>query len=108
MLETEEVIQMVLSRGEKLEFDAFDIYALPSFDTDILVSQEVSVYRVETQLYDFQVSTKDCIDNEIVAGDTFTMSDNSYAYSFKLKANPIPYQDGWSRLSVDHIGKEEI
>ena len=108
MLELEDTIQFVLQTGETLEFEAFDMLAIPSFTTDILVAPEVSVYRVEQQIYNFQVSTKDCVENEIEADDSFTMADNSYNYSFKLKVRPIPSHDGWSRISADYLGREEL
>ena len=109
MLESEELIQKVLEiSGEKLEFESFDIYGIPSFHTDVLISQEVSTYRVEQQVFTFQVSTKDIVDNEVTIDNEFTFSDGSYTYTFKLDAKPISGIDNWSRLNVLLIGREEV
>ena len=106
MLESEYLIQKVLdTAGEVLTFGVNTIKGLPSFSTDVLVSQEVSTYRVEQQDWNFQVSTKDCIDKNITIDNTFTMNDLSYKYTFKLNSKPISYGDGWSRLPVNLLGK---
>lgn len=108
MLEDENTIQKLLLTGEQLVFADFYINAIPTFNTSILISQEVSVYRVEHQEYEFLVSTKDCIDYEIKEGLEFTLSDRSYDYNFKISKDPISMLDGWSRLPADLISRSEI
>jgi hypothetical protein len=107
VLESESLIQKSLSFiGETISFENGDTLAIPSFRTDVLVSQEVSVYRVEQQEFNFHASTKDIIDLEVTIDDTFTYSTRDYLFTFKLDNKPIPYLDGWSRLSVNLITKE--
>ena len=109
MLETEELIQTILRQtSEPLEFTSCTIYAVPSFNTSLLISSEMSVYRVEQQEYNFMTSTKDCFDNDITVDMNFTMSDNIYEYTFKTNGKPISQLDGWSRLPAILLSKAAL
>jgi hypothetical protein len=109
VLESEELIQTVLKfTGEDLVFDSATIRGLPSFRTDRLYSSEVTNYVVEQQDFNFQVSSKDVIDNDITIDSVFTMSDNNYVFTFKVNVHPIAYLDNWTRLAVILTAKELI
>lgn len=106
MLESEELIQQVLTTtGEKLEFDSFTIYGFPSFRTDRLYSQETTNYIIEQQEFNFHVSSKDVVDNDITIDNTFILEDTNYSFTFKIDASPIAYLDNWTRLPVNLISK---
>jgi len=108
MIESEEEIQEILTlEGRDITFTAFSIKAIFGTSTTLL-RQEPSFSEVEQLEFNFYVSTLDCVNNTIVGKDTFTMSDSIYIYSFKVLRNPIPYMDGWSRISAGFTGKVSV
>ena len=107
-METYEEIQYTLGiDGDTLSFYFGDILATKGSDTALL-HQEPSLSVVEQQEFNYYLSTKDCLDNDITADMEFTITDNVYIYSFIVLRNPIPFTDGWSRLPVMLIGKTEV
>jgi hypothetical protein len=104
MLESEDLIQFALSiDGEVLNFNTFSIKALLGFRTELLISSESTVYKIEEQEYYFQISSADCLTNNIKIDDEFYMENRNYIFYFKIKNTPRPYLDGWTKLSVDRI-----
>jgi hypothetical protein len=105
MIESEELIQEVLSlEGRDIIFTSFTIKAIVGSSLSLL-RQEPSFAEVEQLDFNFYVSTKDCDDNSIAGKGTFTLADATFTYSFKVLRNPIPYMDGWSRISAGYTGK---
>jgi hypothetical protein len=94
--------------GTDLEFDAFTVKGIPGFSTSILVKGEVSLYEVEVQNFTFQVSTLDCINNDLVQDLLFTIADTSYSYTFKVDRPPINDLTGWSKLHANYVSKEAL
>lgn len=109
MLESYETIQEVLLvAGETLEFDYAYVLGIPFFDTRILYSTEVTFYKIENQDFKFHLSTRDCLENNISNGNEFFMNTDDFIYKFKLRSNPVDMFDGWSRIDVDYISREEV
>ena len=109
MKETPAQIQAtLLAAGELLTFPTFTMYGLPGFDTSILIKGEYSSYEIERQNFSFEVSIADCKTHSVVMDNTFTMTDGSYTYSFKIDRPFIPDLTGWAHLAVNLISKTAI
>lgn len=89
--------------GISLTFDSFDILGIPGFNTSILYKGEVSLYEVERQNFNFQISTVDAIENLVTIDSEFTIEDSGYLYRFKLDRPPTNDLTGWSKLNVNLI-----
>lgn len=106
IVETEEIRQKMLAIGGTiLTFDGFTILGYMGFSISRLYDGESSVYNVENPTYTVMVTTADCFLNEIVDGFEFTLTDGTYTYSCILNNRPSNLMDGWSKLSLDYIGK---
>ena len=101
-----EDIDLCLSTcGVILTFENFELYGIPGFETSMLYKGEPTLYEVERQWFEFQVSTA-VISEEIVAlDDQFTMEDGTYQYTFSLTRFPIPDLTGFSKLHADFLSK---
>ena len=70
--------------------------------------QESSFAEVEQTELNFYVATKDIVDNTIVAGETFTIVDDSYIYTLKILRTPINMMNNWSRIPSNFVSKVAI
>lgn len=103
-----EPIEFVLKKaGSILVFPLTEIYAIPVFEFQILYKGEDSPYEVERQNFSFQTSTNTLFEENIVEGDTFTLTDEIYNYSFEIE-RIVPDMTGWSEMYCIHTGKENV
>ncbi len=108
-VESEELRQQMLQlAGEELSFADFTIYGYPGFSTTRLYDGEASLYHVDKMEFNFRITTLDGEANGVKKGDTFTFSDETYIFTFKLEADPIPDLTGFSKLHVIYKGRENV
>lgn len=93
--------------GLILDFSSYYLWAIPSHHTNILHG-ETSLSIVEQQQFNFYVSTKDTVDNEVLEDAEFSFSDGVYIYTFAVSRAPIPEFDGWSRIPAHLVLREVI
>lgn len=106
-METSEIIQQVLeSAGRLVEFPTFSIYAFFGNDFIGYQNSEGMLIPGKPLEYRLRAATEDVIDNDIKKGDTFTITDPSYRYSFIVKSSPVSNFRGWSTIDVDFVKKE--
>lgn len=101
----EDIALCVETAGTVLTFSDFEIYGIPGFETTVLYKGEATQYEIEKQRFSFQCATADIVENNIILGMPFTMTDEFYEYSFKISNNPRFDLTGWSKLEADYIGK---
>jgi hypothetical protein len=93
--------------GQLMTFNQGDVLGIPGFQIETLAGLDNN-YEVERQAFTFQISTFDCVENQLRAGDIFTYDDTTYSYTFKLNRNPVSDLTGWSKLDVNLISKVEL
>jgi len=107
-METYEDIQFMLSDiGQLLTFTAFTMYGIPEIDRTFY-EMEQSFSQVEPLDWAFIVSTQDCNTHSIVIGNTFTITDGTYTFTFTVSRPHQPYGDGWSRLPVNLTARANV
>lgn len=108
-METVEDINTMLDAvGITLTFPTYTIKGIPGFEFTILYREASTIYEVKKQDFLFQVAAYAVSDNNIDIGNTFTITDTAYTYSFKVIQNPLPDLTGWMQLDVEYKGKVAI
>lgn len=102
---TEDIDLCLTTCGVILSFQNFDLYGIPGFETSMLYKGEATLYEVERQWFEFQVSTLAISEETVSLDDQFIMEDGIYQYTFSLNRLPIPDLTGFSKLHADFIGK---
>lgn len=87
--------------GRDLIFDGFEIKGFPGFKLDKLNE------NTDKQVFSFNISTQDAVDNAVAEGMEFSVEQAPYNYTYKIISPPI-YDLGWSMLKLDFISKEII
>jgi hypothetical protein len=107
MLDDQTLIDTVLAiTGRDLEFASYVIKADSGFSTvNIVDNMNNTILGAEYQSFNFYTSAKNCIDNVIVEGDLFSITDSIYVYNFKIANDPIMQTDGWARFPAAYIDK---
>jgi len=106
-METAEIIQQVLeTAGRLIDFPTFSIYAFFGNDYIGYSNNEGILIPGKPLEYKLRAATEDTVENDIKKGDTFTIADNSYLYSFIVKSSPVSTFRGWSTIDVDFVKKE--
>jgi hypothetical protein len=100
----EDILRTLQTAGQVLTFPQADILGIPGFRVETLSALD-SNYEVERQYFVFQVATFDCAENLIKDGDTFSIEDGVYSYTFKVSRAPRPDFTGFSQLTADLITK---
>ena len=104
-----EPIEKALKLGGKdLKFAIFTIKGLYGFDLVRFVddfSSPNSAYRRDVI---FQINSKEVSKRTFTVGDTFTLKDDYFTYTFKLTNNPEPDFTGWAKLQAAYVGKVKI
>ena len=103
----EPIGRALLIAGEELDFDGDIVLGLPGFSVTTLYKGEQSLYEVETQMFKFQMSMEDVVENHIVQDSLFTMMDTVYRYLFKVDRY-TPDLTGWAEVSANYISRELI
>ncbi len=100
MLESEELIQVTLSNcGEVLTFNSNTILGIPG-SLVYNVQGFDSVYDIDKQDFDFQVSKKDFLDKGLQIDYIFTYILDVTSYSFRI-TKIVDDLTGWFHLSVN-------
>lgn len=92
--------------GEDLEFPSGVIRGISFADLMFLESQQP--YVIQKLEITFLVKTLDLIENDIREKDTFNLIAGSTEYQFSIKSPPISDLAGWSLLSVNFIGRNDV
>lgn len=107
MLEDNWEISIMLSAaGEDMEFASSTIKGIPGTNTFTLNNYD-SVYEVDRQEYDFQISYVDFVNSEIAPKDTFNYVINSMSFTFEV-VSFVNDLVGWVRLNCRLVGTGSV
>jgi hypothetical protein len=103
----EPIEQMLDSIGDTLTFPTYTIKAFLGISISMLASDNSS-YITERRDFTAQAATQAVVTNSTADGDSFTMTDGLYVYSFTLTSDPVPDMSGFSKLTFNYVGKASV
>ena len=104
MIFTEPTSVLIETLGDTLTFSSYTLKGFLQFSITLLASDDSS-YIKERREFAVNVLTSDAKAKGLSSGTTFTVSDGSYVYTFKISGIPVADVTGFTKLTVTYEGK---